>query len=251
MGEPFATPPGDDRTSAYRRVVPTSAASYLPRWELDGVGGVVVAIDVLRAFTTAAYAFGAGASAIWLVAGVEEAVALGREIPGALVMGEEHGRRPPGFDLPNSPVAAAAADVADRVLVQRTSAGTQGVVAATSADRLFAASLVCASATAAALREAGLGPPTYVITGRFPDRPDSGDDDLVTAQLIERARLGQPLDAAATAEAVARSPEAEHTLAVGVEHAHPDDISYATVVDRFDFAMEVERVEGRLRLVRR
>jgi len=225
-------------------------ASYLARWELDGVGGVVVAIDVLRAFTTAAYAFAAGASSIWLVAGVDEAIALGRQIPGALVMGEDRGRRPPGFDLSNSPVAVTRADVEGRVLVQRTSAGTQGAIAATRADRLFAASLVCASATAAAVESTGLGAPTYVITGRFPDHPDGGEDDLLTAELIERARTGRPLDAAATAEAVASSPEAARTLAVGEGNVDPEDIAYATAVDRFDFAMEVERVDGRLRLLR-
>ncbi len=211
----------------------------------------MVAVDVLRAFTTAAYAFAAGASVIWLVAGVDEAIALGQQIPGALVMGEERGRRPPGFDLSNSPVVVSQTDVAGRVLVQRTSAGTQGAIAATAADRLFAASLVCASATAAAIESTQLGPPTYVITGRFPDEPDGGEDDLLTAQLIERARTGRPLDAAATAEAVARSPEADRTLAVGEGNVDPEDIAFSTAVDRFDFAMEVERVDGRLRLVRR
>jgi 2-phosphosulfolactate phosphatase len=204
----------------------------------------VVAIDVLRAFTTAAYAFAAGASAIWLVAGVDEAI-------GALVMGEERGRRPPGFDLSNSPAAVSRTDVAGRVLVQRTSAGTQGAIAARAADRLFAASLVCASATAAAIESAGLGAPTYVITGRFPDDPDGGEDDLLTAELIERARTGRSLDAAATAEAVARSPEADRALAVGEGNVDPEDIAFSIAVDRFDFAMEVERVDGRLRLVRR
>jgi len=227
-----------------------SDPNYVARWELGKVRGVVVVVDVLRAFTTAAYALASGASTIWLIAGVEEALAFGRQIPGALVMGEEHGRRPPGFDLSNSPVAIAAADVADRVLVQRTSVGTQGVLAATDADHLFAASLVCASATAAAITELGSAAPTYVITGRFPDHPDGGEDDLLTARLIERARLGQPLDAAATADAVARSPEAARTLAVGEGHVDPDDIAYATAVDRFDFAMAVERVDGRCRLVR-
>ena len=224
---------------------------YVARWELDGVGGVVVAVDVLRAFTTAAYALAAGATSIWLVGGVDEALALGSEIPGALVMGEDRGRRPPGFDLSNSPVGVAQADVEGRVLVQRTSAGTQGVIAAAGAERLFAASLVCASATAAAIRRAELGAPTYVITGRFPDHPDGGEDDLLTARLIERARTGRALRSAATAEAVARSPEAARTLALGDAHTHPDDIAYATAVDRFAFAMEVERVEGRPRIVRR
>lgn len=206
-------------------------ASYVARWELDGVSGVVVAVDVLRAFTTAAYAFAAGAASIWLVGTVDEALALGRAIQGSLVMGEEHGRRPPGFHLSNSPVEVSQFDVEGRTLVQRTSAGTQGVIAAAGADRLFAASLVCASATAAAIRVAALGPPTYVVTGRFPEEPDGGEDDLLTAQLIERARTGRPLDATTTGDAVARSREAARTLAVGEGHVHPNDIAYATAVD--------------------
>ena len=228
-----------------------TSPTYLGRAELDGVGGVVVVVDVLRAFTTAAYALAGGAAAIWLVAGVDEALELGRSLPGALVMGELHGRRPPGFDLSNSPVEVARAALEGRVLVQRTSAGTQGAVAATGAERLFAASLVCASATAAAVRATGLGAPAYVITGRFPDQPHSGSDDLATARLIERARTGQALAAAATAAEVAGSDEAARTLAVGEGHVHPGDVEAAVAVDRFDFAMEVERLDDSLRLVRR
>ena len=226
------------------------AATYVARWELAGVGGVVVAIDVIRAFTTAAYAIAAGATSIYLVSGVDEAIALGRSMPGARIMGEDHGRRPAGFDFSNSPVQIARADVAGRTLVQRTSAGTQGVVAATDADRIFAASLVCASATARAVVSADRGAPTYVITGRFPDRPDGGTDDLLTAELIERARTGQPIEAETTAGAVRATSEASRTLLLGGEHVDADDIAYATQVDRFDFAMEVRRVEGRLQLVR-
>ncbi len=87
----------------------------------------------------------------------------------------------------------------------------------------------------------GFGPPTNVITGRFEDRPDGGADDLLAAQLIERARCGEPLDAVATAAAVAISDEARHTLLLGSDHVHPDDIAYATHVDAFPFAMEAER----------
>jgi len=228
----------------------STTASYVSRAEAGSATGVVVAIDVLRAFTTAAFAFAGGAEAIWLVADVDEALALGSSIPGALVMGEEHGRRPPGFALSNSPVAVAEAELDGRVLVHRTTAGTRGAVAASSAERLFVSSLVCASATAAAIDATGLGAPTYVITGAFPDDPDSGFDDLVTAQLIERVRTGLPIDAATTAAGVRDSPEAAITLAVGKGHVHPDDIAYAIDVDRFDFAMEAERVDGRLRLRR-
>lgn len=169
--------------------------------------------------------------------------------PDFFVMGEEHGRRPAGFDLSNSPVEAAATDLDARVLVQRTSAGTRGVVAARSATRLWCASLVCASATAAAVRASDLGDPTYVITGDREHNPElNGADDLATAQLIERARLGHDLDADRTARLVATSDEARRTLTLGHGHVDPDDIVYATRVDAFDFAMEVTRVDDRLRL---
>ncbi|HET6910054.1 MAG TPA: 2-phosphosulfolactate phosphatase, partial [Mycobacteriales bacterium] len=181
---------------------------------------------------------------------VDEALALARRLPNALVMGENHGRRPPGFDFSNSPVAIAAADLAGRVLVQRTSAGTRGVLAAVDADEIYAASLVNASATARAVVRHGASPPTYVITGRFPDHPDGGDDDLLTAQLIERARLGEPMESAETARLVAATREADVTLALGGDDVHPDDVALATAVDRFDFAMRVQRVDGHMRLVR-
>jgi len=61
---------------------------------IDGASaatGVVVVIDVLRAFTTAAYAFGAGIAEIELVATREEAFAA----PG-FRMGEVGGRLIPG-----------------------------------------------------------------------------------------------------------------------------------------------------------
>jgi len=220
-------------------------ARYVARWQLDGVGGVVVAIDVLRAFTTAAYALDAGASRIWLAGTVEGALALGRSIPGSLVMGEEHGRRPDGFDLSNSPVAVAGSDLDGRDLVQRTSAGVQGILAARHADRLYAASLVVASATARAIDAAGLGAPTYVITGRFPDAAHRGEDDLLTAELIERIRTDRPDDAEATAAAIAATPDAARMSAAGEGHVHPDDLTLASAVDRFDFAMEVDRSDGR------
>ena len=70
------------------------------------------------------------ASAIWLVAGVDEALELLGRHPGCARDGRSTARRPPGFHLSNSPVHVSEADVDGRVIVQRTSAGTQGVVAA-------------------------------------------------------------------------------------------------------------------------
>lgn len=69
---------------------------HLARWELDGVGGAVVVIDVIRAFTTAAYAFGSGAREIYLVGDVDEALDFKAAHPGTLALGENRGLRPLG-----------------------------------------------------------------------------------------------------------------------------------------------------------
>ncbi len=168
-------------------------------------------------------------------------------------MGEDRGLRPDGFDFPNSPAMVRDADLSGRTLVQRTSAGTRGVVAAVDATRLWAASLACASATARAVNAAGLGEPTYVITGRFEDRPElHGDDDVLAADLIERARLGEPLATRRHCPcALLATEEARQTLALGPEHCDPADIELAATVDAFDFAMEVERTPHGLRLTAR
>ena len=138
----------------------------------------------------------------------------------------------------------------DRVIVQRTSSGTQGVVASSAAARLWCTGLATASATAAAVTAAGLGPPAYVISGWSASAPESGADDVATAELIERARQGLPLDAEATANLVAGSKEAERTLVIGAGHVDPDDVRLSVAVDAFDFAMEVTRTPIGLRLDR-
>jgi len=122
---------------------------------LDGAEratGMVAVIDGFRAFTTAAVALANGASSIVMVRTVEEALALHEAGIGQICMGEVRGRAPDGFDFGNSPFEISGVDFGGKTIIQRTSAGTQGIVAAaTKADRLYAASLVTAEATVGAL----------------------------------------------------------------------------------------------------
>jgi len=98
----------------------------------DGVASehdlpLVVVIDVIRAFTTAAILLGHGATEIICVRGFDEARATVRRLGSALLAGEQRDPPFPRVDLPNSPVAAAAADVAGRVIVFCTVNGTRAL----------------------------------------------------------------------------------------------------------------------------
>lgn len=65
--------------------------------------GLCVVIDVLRAFTTAAFAFASGAKEIIFVSTPEEAFKKYRRDPSLLLMGEQEGQRIDGFHFENSP----------------------------------------------------------------------------------------------------------------------------------------------------
>lgn len=206
--------------------------------------GSVAVIDVLRAFTTAAVAFANGARHIVMVSSVEEALALRACGVGDYCMGETGGRKPAAFDFGNSPFEMLTADVRGKVLLQRTSAGTQGMVAtATRAQHLFAASLVTASATARALLATGTDRISLVAMG------DSGvartdEDELCTLHLRNRL-LGRPGDSAATAALIRASGDAERFRDPSKPHLDPRDLDIAVDVDRYDFALRATIEDGR------
>lgn len=208
--------------------------------------GVAVVIDVFRAFTVSACALAGGARECLLVRTVEEALKLARDIPGAVVSAEVGGRPVAGIPISNSPTLIAATDLRDRVLVQRSSAGTQAAAAAAeSAQRVLAASLVVASATARRLQE--LRPP--VVTLVASGEPDHLED-LECAGLLRRL-VQQEEPQAGGALARIRESERYRALASGAVPGFPStDLDLALDVDRFDFAMEVGR-RGRLLVLRR
>src|ERR1700716_3121523 len=101
--------------------------------------GIAVVIDVIRSFTVSAYALTGGARECRLVTTTDEARALAATIPGALISAEENTLPIPGIAISNSPTQIKAADTKGRVIVQRSSAGTQVAAAVAEGGDIFAA----------------------------------------------------------------------------------------------------------------
>ncbi len=209
--------------------------------------GLAVIIDVLRAFSVAAYAFAGGAREIYLVSTVEEAFALRERFPDALLIGEVGGRLVPGFDLNNSPTRMVEADVRGRRLVQRTGAGTPSVIACASADELLLGSLVVARATVRMVQQRR--PDRVSLVATMPPSHPYGEDDACADYLAALLR-GETPDDAATLAAVLNASESRPFT----DPAEPDfpetDLHFVTAIDRFAFAMPVTR-EGDLLVARR
>lgn len=211
--------------------------------DLDTCGqaqGAVVVIDVIRAFTTAAYAFAAGATAILPVATVEQAFAHRQRDPEVVLMGEERGHRPAGFDYGNSPAALVGQDLGGRIVVQRTGFGTQGLVRCAQASPLLAASLVCAGATVRLLRAQGVRHVTLVRTGMAPE----GEEDIACAEYIAALLGGRSPD---PGPCIRRVRDSYAGRMFGTRPGFdPADLACCTQIDRWDVAMLAQPHNGRL-----
>jgi 2-phosphosulfolactate phosphatase len=206
---------------------------------LDGAKqatGAVAIIDVFRAFTTAAVAFGNGASRVIMVGSVDEALSLRDSGLVQVCMGEVGGRAPPGFDFGNSPFGIAEIDFRDKAIAQRTGAGTQGIVAAQRADYLYAASLVTANATARALRSHGTEQVSLVAMGN--NAVTRTDEDEVCALHLRNILQGRPGNAEAVRQVILAGGEIARFRDPLAPH-HPRDLDIALDIDRFDFAIRV------------
>lgn len=210
----------------------------------EKAAGSVAIIDVFRAFTTAAVALANGASRIVMVSTVEEAVALRNNGAVQLCMGEVGGRKPAGFDFGNSPFELVGVSLDDVAIAQRTSAGTQGIVAAArGASRLYAASLVTANATARALRAETPDLITLVPMGSAGSART--DEDELCALHLRNLLEGRSGDPEAVRRVILAGGEAERFLDPTRPHLPSSDLDVALDIDRYEFAVRVCWEDGR------
>ncbi len=216
------------------------------RADLDscsGLTGTVVVIDVLRSFSTAAYAFAGGARTIYPVDSVAGARALQIRIPGALTMGAAGGGAAiPDFDFSNSPAALAGRDLRGRDIIHCTAGGVRGLASCRGAAPLLAASLVCARATVHYLRRSAPAAVTLVVTGDWADR--DGDEDQACADYIAALLRDEPVDPAAYVRRVRSSDFGRRFNDPDSPDLPAADLDYCAVADRFEFAMQVRWIEG-------
>lgn len=205
----------------------------------------VVVIDVLRSFTTAAVALANGARAIYPVAEISTAASLLGRMPQAVSVGAIVGGDPvPGFDFGNSPAQLRQVDLAGKTVVLSTAAGVRGLQRFRHARQLYAASLVCARATAEAISAAGASEVCFVITGEWVDR--DGDEDIACADYIEALLRGEQPAPAQFAERVRDSDFGRRFTAGHWPNLHQADLELCAQPDLFGFAMPVRQEGGHL-----
>ena len=204
--------------------------------------GTAVIIDVFRAFSVAAYAFDAGAARVLPVGEIEAARELGRRFPGAVLAGERHTRKVPGFDIGNSPTELRALDLRGKVLVHTTHAGTQGLVNAGGADEVLTGAFVNISAVCRYILARAPAQVSLVRMGHEA-RERCAEDDLY-AECLGLMLRGRPAPLTEVREKLRGAPAAAKFFDPACDWSPREDFDYCTDVDRFDFVLRARRVPG-------
>ncbi|CAL9332152.1 2-phosphosulfolactate phosphatase [Streptomyces sp. enrichment culture] len=206
-------------------------ARFLGIAELTDVPDVAVVVDVMRAYTVAAWAFARGAERVVLTESLEDALALKARQPDWVTL--KDGSPAPGFDLVNSPALLRDTDLSGRTVVQKTTSGTVGALAVKDAPLVLCASFVVAEATAGLLRARAPHEVTFVVTGGS----GRAEEDLACAEYIAGRAGGDAPDAGPYLRRAASSRSAAE-LTQGVrEGSSPEDVALCLELDRFPYAM--------------
>ena len=223
--------------------------------------GIAVVIDVLRAFSCSALMFHYGIRDLALVKTPQEALRFRERDPDYLVAGEVKGVKVEGFDVGNSPadiVSKGESFFRGRRVAARSSAGTQGVLAAAAhAELVMLGSYMSAAATAAYIRDRAQVDAltgghettvTMVAMGFEGVRPSVEDERC--GDYLEHLLTGQPYDHLHAVWECMRDPEIAASLRGEHDYRPKEDIVLALQRDLFDFVMVGRLEDGHVRVTR-
>ena len=206
--------------------------------------GIVIVIDVFRAFTTAAIAFENGAKDITLVAEVEEALELRQRGIGDVLMGEVDGTRPEGFDYGNSPFEIAEVDFTGKSIVQSTRAGTVGVAASEKAATIYLGSFAVAQSTVDTILKDT--PEVVSIIAMGDQGVVRADEDEHCGLYLRNLLEGRKPDQEAVRSLILKGGATQKFFQDSQPQYHPEDVELALQFNKHSFAMKVTRQDGLL-----
>jgi 2-phosphosulfolactate phosphatase len=205
--------------------------------------GLVVIIDVFRAFSCAPLFFHFGVKKVILEADPAQAIRLKGQNPEFILVGEANEVPIEGADLGNSPsevVLKGQAYFKDKVVVHRTTSGVTGAKAALEkADEVLLGSFPMAMAIAKYIKRAKPDLVTLVAMG---DRATKkAPEDEACADYLEHLLVGKTYDPVNTLKEVLFQPTAQKFILGKKDYLPREDPIFCLQRDLFDFVLGVKK----------
>ncbi len=201
--------------------------------------GIVVIIDVFRAFSVACYAFDSGASQYIAVCDIKSAFELQKKNRNSVLIGERSERKIEGFDFGNSPTELLQADLSGATVIHTTTAGTEGLVNATNASVLLTGSLVNAGAIVKYIKS--FKPEQVSLVAMGYRATMSAEEDLLCARLLTERLRGSKPDLSKELSDLKAGAGNRFFDPSNIDFSPPTDFFLCTMIDRFNFVLRAER----------
>jgi 2-phosphosulfolactate phosphatase len=214
--------------------------------DADKATGLVVVIDVFRAFTTEAYIFANGASKIIPVLDLEEAYKLKKQNPSYLLVGERGGKKPEGFDFGNGPSEVVDVDFTGKTIIHTTSNGTKGLINASNAEAILTGSFVVADSIVKYIKNNNFKNISLISTS--PDPENDNNEDMLLAYYIRDMLTGQKIDEADIKNKLTTT--SAHSFLLNEAGVPQRDIDLCLEFHRFNFVIKKVVENGLLYLIK-
>ncbi|MFA6272168.1 MAG: 2-phosphosulfolactate phosphatase [Patescibacteria group bacterium] len=199
--------------------------------------GLTVIIDVFRAFSTACYVFNNGAKRIIPVGNIDNAYKIKQSNPGYILIGERKGIKPPNFDHGNSPTQIEHIDFTDMIIVQTTSAGTQGIDQAKNADEIITGSFLNAGAIVKYI--ISQNPKTVSLVAMGSAGIHIADEDTLCAKYIKNELEGKVNDFKRIVDHLREYKSAQKFFDDAKDWAPARDFDLCMAIDKFSFVLKM------------
>lgn len=215
--------------------------------------GLTVIIDVFRAFSCAPLFFHFNAARVILEADPEKAIALKREHPDDILVGEVNEIPIEGGDVGNSPsgiIQMGASHFEGRTVIHRTTAGVTGAAAALqNHHEVILGAFVTARAISSYILSKNPEAMTFVAMGDRAQRP--APEDEACADYLEHLLTGTPYDPAKVFQDVVFQPTAQKFIMGEKSYLPREDPVFCLQRDLFDFLLVAKKVEHGIEVFRR
>ena len=202
--------------------------------------GLVVVIDVFRAFSMECWLYALGAKEIRPVGSIEDAFAWREKDPDCVLVGERQGRKIEGCDLGNSPSSIVPEQIRGKRIIHTTSAGTQGLTNANHAELLLTGSFVNAKAIAEYIRQQNPEKVSLVCMGKAGAAP--AEEDELCAVYLQSLLTGQAMPDIGIKLEDLRTGGGRHFFDPAQQEVFPEkDFWMCIDRNRFDFVLRVRR----------
>lgn len=207
--------------------------------------GLVVIIDVFRAFSLECWLYAMGAEEIRPVGAIEDALAWREKDPEAILIGERHGLKLDGFDFGNSPSTVDPEIIRGKRIIHTTSAGTQGVANAIHAEEILTGSFVNAQAIAGYIRQRNPEIVTLVCMGKEGLAP--AEEDELCALYLQSLLTGEAMPDIEERLQALRTGGGRHFFDPELRDVFPEkDFWMCIDRNRFSFVIRIESTDDGL-----